>query len=943
LDVGTAKQRGVLAALLLDPGHPVTVDTLIGRVWDDSPPAEARNVLYAHLSRIRRLLRDAGGTDSGGGDSGGGDSGGLHSGGADALPDLERRSGAYLLRVDPEQVDLHRMRRLAEQAIGDDLQRIKLLREAIDLWRGEPLTGLPGDWFARARDGIRAEYLELVLRWARLETRYGQRGSAVAQLRALAAEHPLVEPVAAELMLALHADGRTAEAFEVYAAAQRRLADELGVTPGTELQRVHKILLGAVTTAPPSESPRETPDTPAPALLPTGVRGFTARTEELAKLDALVSDAGSAGPAPIAVISGTAGVGKTALAVYWAHRVAGRFPDGQLYVNLRGFDPTGTVLDPGEALRGFLDAFGVPARQIPSGRAAQVNLYRSLVNGRRMLVVLDNARDVEQVRPLLPGSPGSLVLVTSRSRLTGLVAAEGAHPILLDLLSTEDSRELLAARLGRDRIATQPTAVGRIVTRCTGLPLALAIVAGRAATQPDHPLDHLAAELDANPGGTSLAALATDDDSTDPRSVFSWSYRQLSEPGRRLFRLLGVHPGPDLAVPAAASLVGLPIDEVRPLLTELTRAHLVEEHQQGSPDCRYAFHDLLRAYASELVGDVDDRRLALRRTLDHYAHTSTAIGLFLDPSRVPVAAPPAPVDGVAGIDADTPTQDWTPQRAVAWFADEEPVLIAAIDRAVSEGFDEHAWHLAWALVSYMDRGGRWDDWLVTQQRGLAAAQRLGQRPMQANSERGVGRAFFKVGRYADAQRHLSAAYELYEELGDARGRANTLIDMAAVHEHDGRYAEALDAALGSVASYLSAGDRNGYGNALNAVGWYHSRMDHHAEALDYGERSLAILAETGDAYGQAYTLDSLGYALHHLGRYPEAAERYRQSIALCGQAGDRVALALVQSHLGDTLHAAGELAGATDAWRAAITLLDELDRAEAARVRAKLKSIVDQC
>ncbi|OLB78390.1 MAG: hypothetical protein AUI14_13285 [Actinobacteria bacterium 13_2_20CM_2_71_6] len=343
-----------------------------------------------------------------------------------------------------------------------------------------------------------------------------------------------------------------------------------------------------------------------PRQLPAAVRHFAGRSAEL---DALTRGLDQQAVV-VATIDGTAGIGKTALAVYWARQVADRFPDGQLYANMRGFDATGSPLTPSEAVRGFLDALDVAPGRIPDSIDAQVGMYRSLLAGLRMLLVFDNARDAEQVRPLLPGSPGCLVVVTSRTRLTSLVTAAGAQPLTLDLLSTADARELLVRRLGPARVAAEPHAVTEIITWCARLPLALSVVASRAATHPGFPLAALAFEL-RNPRG-GLDALAGGDPATDVRAAFSWSYRQLPADAARLFRLLGLHPGPDIGTAAAASLAGIPASQVRELLTELARAHLVTEHAPG----RFSFHALLRAYATELVygaDSADERRSAVRR------------------------------------------------------------------------------------------------------------------------------------------------------------------------------------------------------------------------------------------------------------------------------------------------------------------------------------------
>ena len=364
--------------------------------------------------------------------------------------------------------------------------------------------------------------------------------------------------------------------------------------------------------------------------------------------------------------------------MYWAHRVVDRFPDGQLYVNLRGFDPGGAVTTPAEAVRSFLDALDVPAQRVPEGLDAQTALYRSLLAERRMLVLLDNARDADQIRPLLPGTPGCLVLVTSRNQLTGLIAGAGAIPLPLDLLDPAEARDLLAQRMGRDRITAEPAAVKQIIERCAGLPLVLAIVAAELR----HPHER-------------LDTLATGDSSTDVRSVFSWSYQQLSGPAARVFRLLGVHPGPELSISATASLAAIPPARVRPLLAELVRAHLVTEPEPG----RYTLHDLLRAYAGELAASVDseaDLRAAVHRLLDHYLRGAQRADALLHPNRdaIELVTPPA---GVAVDEFDSA------RAATDWFTAEHQALTAAASLAADAGLDRYAWQLVWSMAGFVER------------------------------------------------------------------------------------------------------------------------------------------------------------------------------------------------------------------------------------------------
>src|SRR5690348_2824289 len=474
-------------------------------------------------------------------------------------------------------------------------------------------------------------------------------------------------------------------------------------------------------------------------------------------------------------------VGKTALAVHFAHQVAGDFPDGQLYVNLRGFDPAGPPMTPGEAVRIFLDALGVRAGQLPASLDAQAGLYRSLLAGRRMLVLLDNARDAGQVRPLLPASPGCLVLVTSRNQLTSLAAAEGAMPLALDLLSGEEAEELLAARLGGDRLAADRAAARELTGLCARLPLALAIAAARATTQPALPLADLAAEL--RDAGGRLDALDAGDPAASVRAVFSWSYQQLDAAAARMFRLLGLHPGPAIGAPAAASLAGLPLRQARAVLTDLTRAHLLAEPAPG----RFAFHDLLRAYAAERAqADEDDaeRHAAVHRMLDHYLHTAFPAALLIHPTNRTITLPPLQ----PGVE---------PQRladigqAQAWFEAERQVLMAAATQGLEEGFYTHAWQIAWALGRFLDLLGHWDDWVAAERIALTATQRLGDRAAQAFAHGQFGYARARLGDHEDAHAHLERALSIYTELGDGAGAAEAHISLGVMLEEQGRDADAL--------------------------------------------------------------------------------------------------------------------------------------------------------
>jgi DNA-binding SARP family transcriptional activator/tetratricopeptide (TPR) repeat protein len=914
LDVGTPRQQAVLAALAADPGRPVPIEALIDRVWGDEPPAEVRNVLYSHLSRIRQLLRQAAGL------------------GDEAVVRLERRHAGYVLDIDPELVDLHRFGRLADQGRDPSRtndERASALTEALALWRGPPAAALPGQWAENVRESWSRRRLDAAVAWARAQLRLGRAEAVAGSLPDLITEYPLAEPLECLLMEALHAAGRDAEAIDRYGCVRERLAEALGTDPGSELRaRYEAILRGEPRPAQrPDQAAGATPGM-VPAQLPPDVHGFTGRKAQLGQLDTRlvsVSPAAGTAAAPVAIVAidGMAGVGKTALAVHWAHRAAGRFAEGQLYVNLRGFDPNRSPVTPDEAVRGFLDALDVPPGRIPATLEAQVGLYRSMLAGRRVLVLLDNASDAEQVRPLLPGAPGCMAVVTSRRQLAGLVTTAGAYPMTLNLPSAGEARELLERRLGAARIMAESSAVDEIVARCGRLPLALAIVATRAATQPGLPLAMLAAELREAKDG--LAEFTDPDLASDVRAVFSWSYRQLSPAAARLFRLLGLHPGPDIAAPAAASLAGQPAAEVRPLLAELAGAHLLERAAG-----RYALHDLLRAYAMELAQALDtaaQRAASLHRALSHYVHSAFAADRQLNPHRDdPVTPRPAP----AGV---SPEQAADQRQALAWFTAEHRVLLTMIGRADN---DVLAWQLAWAVNRFFGYQGHWHDSIEALTAAMRAAQRLADPLKEAFAHRFLGCAYIKLSRFGDAEVRLREALGLYQAAGDDAGVANTHRDHAWLLERQGRYREALVHARQALDLFSATGHLPGQARAVNAIGWFHAMLGDYAEAITYCEQALELQRELGDRFGQAETWDSLGYANQRLGRHAAAISCYRTTVALYQEFDDRYNEADSTESLGDAHYAAGDAASARAAWQRAADILDLLRHPDASRVLAKL-------
>ncbi|MEV5903130.1 BTAD domain-containing putative transcriptional regulator [Streptomyces sp. NPDC052127] len=941
VELGPPQQRLVLVALLLAEGAQVPVPRLADAVWGAEPPASAPAVLRTYVHRLRKALHPT----------------------ADAATSVIRSAGdGYRLRT-PVESDLHDFRDLcarAEQARaqGDGAGAVKHLREASNLWHGTALAGLRGEYARHQRH--RLTELRLTAQATRLtaELDLGATAEATADLAGLVADHPLDERFRALLMLAYYRSGRQAAALDTYREAQRLLADELGVDPGPALQELYQRLLRADSAllAPqpparpadatvPAQSPAEprpdptptpaprAPSSPVPSQLPAGLPVFVGRVAELREAEAQSAN----GTVVVSAIAGMAGVGKTAFAVHWARRIAPRFPDGQLYLNLRGFDPVGLPVAPEHALRTLLASLGADLRGLPQDLDALAAAYRTLLSGRQVLVLLDNARDAAQVRPLLPGAPGCLAIVTSRDRLPGLVAVDGAHPLHLDVLTPAEAHALLTRRLGAARVEAEPDAVDEIVTHCARLPLALAVIAARAATRPTLTLTALAAEL--RESAADLDAFQGHGDSAaDVRAVFSWSYRALTPDAARLFRLLAVHPGPDTTAAAAASLAGHALPHTRRLLTELLQTHLLDEPAPG----RYASHDLLRTYAGELAHTLETpehTRAARRRALDHYLHTAHRAAALTNRARALIPLEPT----ARGVRPEEFGED--AGKATAWCTAEQAVLIAAVEQATAHRFDAHSWQLAWAFANHLHLRGLRQEEEAMQSSALTSARRLGDGVAEAYAHRGLGLALAGRGLFGRAAAEARRAIDLFTAAGDLRAAAESLRTLAWSLEQDGDLESALGAAEESLALFRASEgrgaddrrSRTAIASALNAVGWGHVLLGRYGQALDHCRQALALCLELGDDINAAHTWDSLGYAHHHLGQYDEAVTAFHQALDLYRRQGDLpwfVASAL--THLGDTHLSAGAPDTARTAWTEALTIMDDLGHTDAESLRTRL-------
>jgi DNA-binding SARP family transcriptional activator len=723
--VSAPRLRVLLAVLLWRASQPVPAGELAELVWDGAPPAGAPEAVRALVMRLRRRLDPL------------------------AAARIVTRAPGYAIEISGDELDASRFETLTRQAgtavrAGQWAQAAQSAAAALALWRGAALADIPSQllchqWVPHL-DQLHVQALD----W-RIEgdLHDGRHDQIVPELRDLTARHPLREHFHSQLMLALYRCGRQAEALAAYQHARGVLATELGVDPGPGLRGLHQQILSAdpaLAAAGPARRAPAGPGPRGPRELPAAVPGFTGRSAELAALTRQLARRGQQAPgtAAISAIGGTAGAGKTALAIHWAHQAAGQFPDGQLYMNLRGHDP-GPPMPPADALAGFLRSLGLPGHDIPPGQDQRAARYRSLLAGKRTLIVLDNARDEQQVRPLLPGGGACTVVVTSRDTLAGLVSRDGAARLDLDVLSRQDAIALLRTLIGAR--ADAGPAAAELADQCCRLPLALRVAAELAASRPAVPLADLTAEL--ADLGTRLDLLdARGDSRTQVRAVFSWSYRQLDPATARTFRLTGLHPGPDLDPYAAAALAGTTVQRACWALDALTRAHLIRPAGQG----RYGMHDLLRAYTRDLATTQDaeaERHAALTRLFDHYLHAAAAAMDTLFPAerhrRPRVRRPTTPVPPLAD-----------PAAARDWLDAERAALVAAAGHAAARDWPGHAVRLAATISRYLRNGGHFPQALTVYDHALGAARRTGDRAAEATALNDIGHVDWQQGRLRQA-------------------------------------------------------------------------------------------------------------------------------------------------------------------------------------------------
>jgi DNA-binding SARP family transcriptional activator/Tfp pilus assembly protein PilF len=888
VEVTAGRLRALLAVLAATPGRPVSYERLGEAIWDGEPPSHLRRTLQTYAGRLRDLL---GAERIGGGPRG------------------------LVLRLDEDDVDLTRFERLARGA----RERAEV-EGALALWRGEAFEDVECDRLRR----IVAPRLD-ALRLATLERRIdldlagGDPAAVAAELAELVAAHPLRETLWARLLVALDRCGRGAEALERYEAVRVRLAETLGVDPGPELRRLHGELLAGQDL---TWGAFRTPASPVPRELPAVPPVFIGRDDALGLLDR--SDR------PVLVITGAGGVGKSTTALHWAHLAAHRFPDGQLHAELHGFSPQGAPTDPADVLARFLQALGVPPREIPEGLDARAALYRTVSADRRLLVVLDNARDTAQVTPLLPGAGPARTLVTSRNRLTGLFVAHRAGAVALPLLTAPEAHRLLAARLGAAALEREPEAAEAIVDACAGLPLALAVASARAEIEPDRPLAELAAQLR---GEGLLDALDTGEAGGGVRAVISWSYRSVGREAARLFRALTAVPGPTASVEAAASLAGVPVPAARRLLDELAGARLAVETAPG----RFDAHDLLRAFAVERA-EIEDapkrREAALRRLVLHYLHSAHLASRLLVPGRPPLEDLPDAGPAVAVAPLTTSAE------AQAWYDAETTALIALVERCGDLGWDDLCWPLAWTAMETLQRRNRWRAWMAVEQRALASAERLGNRRWQAHSQRRLGRILGLLGELDEARAKFELALAVFAELGDAQGEAAGFKNLGHIEYLQGRHQAAVDCNVAALERYERLGDVNGQADALNNIGWCLAQLGEYDEAERRCRQGMDLYIGLGSGDGTAVCWDTLGYIHAERGARDVAESCYLRALEFYeSPEGNPYTASETLVNLAENHVAKDEHDAAKDAYRRALEILERLGHRKAASVRAALTQL----
>jgi DNA-binding SARP family transcriptional activator/tetratricopeptide (TPR) repeat protein len=899
--IAAGKRRAVLAVLALELNQVVPIDRLLDLIWDGDPPPRARTAVQGHVSALRRLLSDGGS--------------GL---------ELATREPGYALLGTADDVDLYLFRSLAEQASGavDDRAAAGLLGRALALWRGTPLSDLPS---ATLRDEVAARLgqarLAALEGWAERKVRLTEGRDTVPELEEAVRAEPFREPLVRLLLLALHQADRRPAALDLYHRTRKLLDTELGVDPGTPLRAAYETVLRAgPPTPPPPPQPAPLPVTrrPAPAQLPREAAGFVGRATELEALGAAQG---------LVLVVGPAGVGKTALTLRWAYRSVAAFPDGQLFADLRGFS-AGSPVSAASVLSGFLRALGAADGSIPADLDERVALYRSLLAGRRVLVMLDNVRTVGDVLPLLPSGPGCSTVVTSRNLLGGLVAREGAAVVRVEALPPEESRALLARTVGPERIAAEAAASAELVRLCEGLPLALRVAGARLAMRAGWTVSELVADL--SDEQARLSVLTTDDADSGVEAALRLSYRVLPEPAAGLFRLLGLHPGADVDAWTAAALSGQSLADARRSLTDLVSAHLLQETSTG----RFARHDLVRLYTVRLAEQdlsAQERDRALDRLLDYYLDVTATAAEPLIAQKHLLHRPPVPP--AAGI----PPLAGGADASAAWFRTEVAAAQALVTSSADGPRADRAWRVACNTMPLYYGSEPAEDWVAAGLAGLRAADSSGNPVGRCQIHTDVGMALGEIGRFAEAKSHLERAVELAEQSGSQEMRYLALCRLAIGQMESGDLGKAPDTLKAALDVARAAADLPAQAQTLNNLGHVYNQLGRHREALDFAEQARRLAGDTPSTYTQLALLATTAESLQALGRATEAIEHAREAVRLSRAYGNSAYEALALRLIGQFQRELGQEAESAQSLRQSLSIYAQLgDRTEAAAVAALL-------
>ena len=890
-EMNSRKERSVLACLLWDLGRPVPAETLISRIWGGDAPDRASESLHQNVSRLRRALRNAGGTGR----------------------ELPNRSGSYVLEVSRGDVDVWRFRALRDDARaaagrGDDRLALALYAEADALWRGIPLDGLDGDWAEAIRARLNEERLLAAEHRIRAGLNLGLHADLVGDIADLARQHPSHEALLDLHLRALYGSGRQAEAMRAYPQAERRWRADFGVSLGPALRDLHQLMLNDDPTLRPAPSTAAAyrvagqasmpPSTP-PSMVSRDNPDFTGRAAELATLSAWLDSDSAQSSVPVVVISGMAGVGKSALAVHAAHSLRERYPD-QLHLILHGHDAHGGPLEPTAALGALLRMLGVPDQAIPAGAEERVALWRLMLNGRRALIILDDALDADQVLPLLPGAPGSLVLVTTRRRSLSL---PGMLPLALAPMPHADAFALFARTADLGEVVDQP-AVARVLRLCGYLPIEIQLAGSRLRGHPAWSVRDLASRLgDMRSGEPAMTA------------ALALSHRYLTLGQQQLFRWLTLDPGDSFSVHAAAAMAADP----SPATTERTLEtlfdyHLIEEPVSG----RFAFHDLVREYAAGLTDPEPEQRLAVGHLLDYYVWLADRADQVVHPfdRRFPVPrdilAPPAlPPLGTRG-------------ECMARLEIERTNLLGSARHAALEGWPVHAGVLAHLLGRFLDTWGEWADAIHLHRLAVAAWRTTGNAAGEATALVDLALILVRTGQHAEADECARAALSAARSAPDQGCEAAALDTLGVILSVSARYAEALACHDQAIPILRGLGDRHGEAAALNRSGMPLGRLGRHQDALRRAELALAIYRELGDRQGEAKALNNLGGMHQEAHCYDEALASYEQAMATFADIGERQSEAIALSNIGDIRQLSGQYEEALRSYRTALNIFRDI-------------------